>query len=150
MTVYDFHFPPPTAQLLLRLHGPKVTGFFSLHPVDEQALVKSNQPVPDRVPGKALLDTGASVTVVDHTIAKRLNLLPRGTLRLSVANATTEQPTFAFAFTIEARTPFTLTALQAPSSDLAGLGVDLLIGRDILSQCLLIMNGPAGSFTLST
>lgn len=150
MPVYNFHFPPEKPQLALRLHGPKVQGLFSLHPVDEQALDKSNEPVPDRVPGLALLDTGASVTVVDHKIAERLHLSPRGTRRLSVPNATTEQPTFSLAFTIVAPAPFTLTTLRAPSSDLAGLGVDLLIGRDILSQCLLIMNGPDGSFTLST
>ena len=40
-------------------------------------------------------------------------------------------------------------ALPVLSADLSGLGILALLGRDVLSKCVFIYNGPAGQFTLA-
>jgi hypothetical protein len=42
-----------------------------------------------------------------------------------------------------------MIVLTFEAEDLAGLGVELLLGRDILKRLLLIINGPEDQFTIA-
>ncbi len=45
--------------------------------------------------------------------------------------------------------PITVNAPRAIGAPLQAQGILVLMGRDVLQHCVLVYNGPAGSFSLS-
>ncbi len=135
----------PVLQALVAVSNPRRT-----------ALGKAGQPVPNPVPIRALVDTGASCTCVDPTVLKDgLKLTPTGSV--SVNTPTTgatphdaEQYDIALYIPAVAGQPVLVfeTIPVVSSVLLSSQGFHALIGRDILQQCLFIYNGATGTFTL--
>jgi predicted aspartyl protease len=119
----------------------------------EAALIKEGLPVPQPVNAKFLIDTGASATCVDRSIIAQLGLLPTGTVQAhtSLTGSTPHTASqFDVGIQLPTRTlPGTIRAMPVVAADLSSQGFLGLIGRDVLEQCLLIYDGPDGTFTLS-
>lgn len=120
--------------------------------------------IPQTVDVDALLDPGAQRSCLDPAVVARVGL-PLYALTLSAAPGT-GQPTAAALGGAGVNTSHTagLTILHPTGGTgqhlvvprlivqalpLRPLGYDALIGRDILSQCVLVSDGPAGAATLA-
>jgi len=118
-------------------------------------LLSQNQPVPPVQQLRGLLDTGASHTSVDPAVIVPLGLSPRRRAQI-ITPSTGATPHVALTYDVAVYIPTNDPALtwQAPAMEVSTLplrnqGLDMLIGRDILSQTLLIYDGRTGTFTLS-
>lgn len=134
--------------------GPIIAALVGVSVPRRAALLAANQPVPDVIPIRALLDTGASNTAIDPIVLSALGLTPTGsTLVNTPTTGATPQAAdlYDVAFIIPAgnAAPLFSQTLAVFSSELhATQGFHALIGRDILSQCVFVYNG-SGFFTLS-
>ncbi|TNE86175.1 MAG: hypothetical protein EP330_23100 [Deltaproteobacteria bacterium] len=103
-----------------------------------------------------LIDTGAALTCVRGDVAERLRLVSAGTLQIYNVGAHLDQDARVRTTTkrharlqIEGLGTFEVEAAEV--SEFKGVGdVDIvvLIGRDVLSKCVLTVDGPAGAFSL--
>ena len=109
---------------------------------------------PQLQPARALLDTGATSTVVDNSIITALGLDPRGTT-LMTTPSTGEKPVVAYLYDVSVWLMGTKlsdvleTSTQVIGADLKNLGFDVLLGRDILADCVVLYAGTAETCTLS-
>jgi hypothetical protein len=101
----------------------------------------------------ALLDTGASCSVIDSSVVGALKLIQAGTIDAHTPNAggvlqTLNLYDVCLAF---ARPQVKIMSMNLPVAEasLANQGFLALIGRDVLQQCLLVYNGPLKSFSIS-
>lgn len=121
-----------------------------LCPLDEQVkvLVENGEPVPVPVPGLAPVDTGASITRVDHDTADRAGLavVDSGPMA-SATHASEIVPIYAGRPMISSFCA--INANRAYGATLASQGLIALIGRDILAQCMFTYNGSDGSFSIA-
>jgi hypothetical protein len=102
---------------------------------------------------KAMLDTGASSTLVDFSLVNDLGLLPTGQVEIKTPSTGTE-PLIAPTFNVQLQLigpPHVSVApvLKVIAADLSPFGIRVLLGRDVQSRCLLIYNGPSDQFTFS-
>lgn len=113
--------------------------------------------MPSPIPVVGLIDTGASGTCLDPAIIKQLQLTPTGVVEVNTPS-TGETPHEAQQFDVSLVIPGATT--QAPPLSIGTLavlesrlfdqqGFHALIGRDILSLCVMVYNGDGGFFTLA-
>jgi aspartyl protease len=135
--------------------GPVLEVQIEIPSVLAQSLQAANSPIPNSVTGIALIDTGASITSIDVSIATRLGLNPNGIAMVGTAGGAQQQPTY------QARLSFPGTALPGFEHPKV-LGCNLtgqmvmnqqpiiaLIGRDYLLHCVFVYSGGAGAWSLS-
>ena len=109
-------------------------------------------PVPSPVTGRTLVDTGASCCALDNEIIARLGLNPTG--RSKIHTATTgpgyeERDQYAASIFIGTMPGLVASyTLSVVGADLASEGFLVIIGWDLLNQCVLSCNGPARSFRI--
>ena len=120
-----------------------------------EQLGSAGRPVPPPVSGVALVDTGASRTVVDAAAVRQLGVSPIGVAEFNTPAGVSQHPVFP------ARLEFPALGSGIEFSSIGG--VDLtrqtlpdgggqficLIGRDILRQAVLIYNGPGAMWTIA-
>lgn len=120
------------------------------------ALTAANQPIPNAIPTRSLIDTGASCTCIDPTILNQLGLTPTGSTHIHTpttggAPATANQ--FDISILIVFGSPLRMLygnhTIPVVESDLSAQGIEALIGRDILASGILQYNGETGLFTLA-
>jgi hypothetical protein len=117
------------------------------------AMQRAGLPIPPPITVAALIDTGASCTVVTSGIPAQLGLQPMGS---RLVNTPTSQkvpcPTYAIRIIfpstggIKSSVGFDAVVMEAP---LQGQNIQCLIGRDFLQHAILIYSGPDEMFTLS-
>ncbi len=92
----------------------------------------------------ALLDTGPDVTAIPSTLADKLQLYPFSRLVLEdVSGETRKVLTYGVRMTIG--------ELTVPRLEVIQTGLDqVILGRDVLNQLYVFLNGPELSFSLST
>jgi len=136
--------------------GPVLSAFVAVSQARHAALTAAGQPVPSPVPIRALVDTGASCTCVDASVLAALGLTPTGSTQMmtpSTGATPHEALQYDVALAIPAAPPnpqpFYKHTLPVVGSELSIQGIDALIGRDILKDCLLTYNGVVGFFTLA-
>jgi len=154
--------PPPPGQTggvpnpqAMAVAGPVLEVQIEIPSVLAQSLQATNSPIPPPVVGIALVDTGASITSVDVSIATRLGLNPNGVAMVGTAGGPRQQSTY------QARLSFPGTPLPGFEHPKV-LGCDLtgqmvmnqqpiiaLIGRDFLLHCVFVYSGGAGAWSLS-
>jgi Aspartyl protease len=137
--------------------GPILSGYIGVSQARASALIAAGQAVPNPVQIRGLVDTGASGTCVDPSVLTTLGLTPTGSITVNTPS-TGSQPHVADQYDVSLMIPGSLPThpplsignLPVLCSELlAQQGFHALIGRDILSICLLSYNGPAGFFTLA-
>jgi len=137
------------AKLALVQRGPVIPVVISPDPAFAAALQAVNKPIPQPVTGFALVDTGATTTCIDGTIAQQMGLAPSGTAKLSSAS---HQATDCLTYPVQLHFPAWNVALQSPKAmgvTIANQGIIVLVGRDLLQNCVFVYNGADGSFTLA-
>ena len=118
-----------------------------------ESLRELGMPTPVARPLLALVDTGASRTVVEEDYLKILGLLPLTEEDVHTAS-TGSSPLKLNVYAIELFLAEEVTGTLArnlpvfAAADLSGLGVQMLLGRDVLSRVMLIYNGPDRVFSL--
>lgn len=133
--------------------GPLLQVEVSVPTALERHLTAQNQPVPPPVTGWALLDTGATRSCVDQSTIARLGVNPIGTTTTGTAGGRVQQYLYPAKFRFPGE-GLEIEFSSVVGVDLAGQSIasrDLivLVGRDVLSRCVLIYNGPGGFFTLT-
>lgn len=141
---------PPTLTFEgLRAFGPIVSIEIG-HPRSMVAIYeRTGQAIPPQVPCQALIDTGASYTCIDLGIATRLNLIQTGMVQGGTAAGINPHPIYAAALRFKGLGLQEEDPIQLLGVQIAGQGIQALIGRDLLSRMLLIYDGPKGRFTLA-
>jgi predicted aspartyl protease len=136
--------------------GPVVAASIGVSVPRGQALLQAGQQTPPLVPIRALIDTGASHTCVDPTVLSKLGLTPTGTAQVHTptTGSTPQQVNqYDIALLIPGADPthaaLVRSTLPVTEHALAIQGIQALIGRDVLSDCVLIYNGTTNLFTLS-
>jgi Aspartyl protease len=126
--------------------GPLLDVLVGVSEYRQLALVATSGTIPGRSQARFLIDTGASQTVVDTAIIAGLNLHPIAvTLVQTASTADTPQPTpqFDVSLLIPMRSGARLfNSVPVFGMSLRPQGIDGLLGRDILAQCLLTYSGP--------
>lgn len=103
---------------------------------------------------RALVDTGASTTNIEHGVFDRLGLSPVGQMFVHTAS-TGRDPILANRYAVDLSLGGEETGILATDlevfavEDLSGSGVEALLGRDILGRGLLIFDGLERRFTLA-
>ena len=121
------------------------------------ALLASKLPVPNPLQIRALVDTGASGTCIDPSVLIALGLTPTGSVQVNTPS-TGGMPHTAAQYDIAVIVPpanpshpaLMLPSVPVIASELLQLqGFHALIGRDVLSDCVLHHNGTMRLFTLA-
>lgn len=139
-----------------QMGGPLLTAVVGVSEPRAAALAAVGQPIPQALPIRGLVDTGASGTCIDPAVLIKLGLTPSGNT-LCHTPTTGAAPELKDLYDVSLRI---YSDLQQPSlyhatlpvmaSDLfAAQGFHALIGRDVLSSCLLTYNGTLRYFTLA-
>ena len=133
----------------LQQSGPIIEILIGLSQPVLEALKKEGKPTPELRRCNAMIDTGASSTVIKEGISKELNLKSRGVTNISTPSCSQyETVTFDVAIIFPQHNivrPI-VTVIEAP---LERQNIDCLIGRDLLKDAILIYEGYANRFILS-
>ena len=131
---------------------PIVHLFFAPTEARADALRGAGEPVPEPIHVAAMLDTGAAATCITEALARRLGLEPGGEMTVHGLGA---GPGVGASYRVRvyfsgASAPELVSSLAVIGvEDLDTFGVDALVGRDLLSRCLLLYNGPHGVCTFA-
>lgn len=139
----------------LRLVGPSLPVQVEVPTVLANELDRTGKPLPSPVSGHGLIDTGASITVVDLTVIQKLRLEPIGNTDVGFG-AKKQAETYAVrvVFPGTALVPFDFE--EVVGWDLASatwakgqIETIVVLGRDILKKFVVVYNGPQGRVTLA-
>jgi predicted aspartyl protease len=139
---------PPRQVLIER--GPLIQVVVSLAQIIAAELTRQGTPMPQPVPGLALVDTGAFATCIDEQVANDLGLPVVDVVNVATASQGSVQAN-VYPIRIEilgASDVISVELLRALGAPLAAQGLLLLIGRDVLQHCTLFYNG-VGEITLA-
>jgi hypothetical protein len=137
--------------------APIVTAFVGVSLARRNALTASHQPVPQPQQIIALIDTGASGTCVDPSVLQALGLSPTGIVPVctpTTGTAPQNMPQFDILLLIPgasaSHVPLVVPTLAVLGSALhVAQGIHALIGRDVLSRCLMTYDGTSGFFSIA-
>jgi hypothetical protein len=138
------------------ISGPVITVVVWVSAAREGALAAAGIPAPNGVTIRALVDTGASCTCIDPGVLRSLDLSPTGSVSV-LTPSTGPWAHLADEYDVSLHipgsqphhAPLVFPAVPVTAADLSIQGIQGLIGRDILSQCVLIYNGFESTFTLA-
>lgn len=135
--------------------GPLLQLYVAVSLPRENALKAANQAIPPPLQIFGLVDTGASNTSIDDDVVISLGLTPTGSTLIHTPS-TGSNPAARSTYDVRIIIPgaagsnsYTLRALPATQASLKAQGFHALVGRDILSQCLLVYDGLANTFSLA-
>ncbi len=137
---------PPSVALQQR--GPVLQVSVGLEQTMAKALAQQGKAVPAMISGLALIDTGASVSCIDETVAKNLKLPVVDVAKMTSASHSSH-PCNLYPMQILLPAGVGFASPRAMGANLAVQGLVAIVGRDILQVCTLFYNGNAGQVTLS-
>ena len=114
----------------------------------EEILRQKGQNLPSPVQVRAMIDTGATGTVVREDIVKQLNLNPVGTVLISTPSSFSVQ-CYKYLMRILFPNNVIIEDVVVISAPLKDQHIQCLIGRDILKLGVFIYTGYTNTFTLS-
>ena len=114
-----------------------------------QQLHRVNATIPPPVRVSALVDTGASGTVLTPSVLQQLGVQPIGVVSMSTPSTTQPVPASQYVVNIVLPNRVVVPNVVVMEAPLGGQNIQCLIGRDILSAGVLIYIGHTNQFTLS-
>lgn len=127
--------------------GPVVDAFIGVSSLAGHAFRDRGIDVPRPIKVRAMIDTGASSSAVKTGIPGRLGLNPIGKRKLQTPSSTNlECAEFALTFSLPNDISVDVVAVEAPLEEQA---IEALVGRDVLSEGVLVYVGYMGTFTFS-
>jgi len=139
--------------VVLAQKGPVVLVQAAVPAELEQHLKSKNAPVPRPVTGPALVDSGASLTMLDHEAVDALGVAPAGSVTLGTAGGTTKSVLYPVRLGIlyQPNQPPTINIsfARVAAGPLKQQGILCLLGRDVLRHALFVYDGAAGSISLA-
>lgn len=131
----------------LRDVGPLVEVMLAVPATAERVLLGAGAAVPGPVTATAMLDTGASTTVIHPDLASQLGLTPVGVVYMSTpASSSVECQAYRVRLVFMSTVSIETTAVAA---QMEGHNVECLIGRDVLAHAVFVYVGASDLFTLS-
>lgn len=113
----------------------------------EQMLRQTKQPLPAPVRTIAMVDTGASISVVKQGLLSMLGISPTGVVPVSgVSSSGVPCYEYSVRLLLPQQGIVPVNVVEAP---LNGQNIGMLIGRDVLQHAVLVYIGYANQFTLS-
>lgn len=126
--------------------GPLVELEVAVGAATEAALRQAGDAVPSPIPVVAMIDTGASNTVIQQGLAARLGLPPTGMTYVHTAShSNVPCSLFPIRLLFPQNVVQETTALEVP---LQGQQIQCLIGRDVLARAVFIYIGDRNLFSL--
>lgn len=134
-----------------------MTAYIGVSDGRKTAITSAGTAVPNAILVQALVDTGASATCVDPSVLQALSLTPTGSTMVKTPS-TGNQPVQFDQYDVslgvppasDQQLPLYIGTLPVICTELlTSQGFHVLVGRDVLSQCILIYNGNTKLFTLS-
>ena len=136
--------------------GPLVAALVHVSEGRRAALEAGGIAVPGPRQIRALVDTGASFTSIQPEVMHALGLSPTGTVDIvtpSTGQDVHTAETYDVDFVVPKapnELPLLIPNLRVAACELyLRQGIHALIGRDVLTRCVLIYNGEQGVFTLA-
>jgi hypothetical protein len=110
--------------------------------------------VPGPISLRGLVDSGADVTSIADSAIAPLGQLPIDSVLANTANGMTLVNSYAVSFTILSPDGDSAHDLVRPNLQVLSLahppiGFDVLVGLDILNDCLFLLDGPNGQVTIA-
>jgi hypothetical protein len=137
----------------LHTDGMVVQAEIGLIESDAAALVQAGRPIPRPVKVRALVDTGADRTSVATHVIQHLALAPFIYGILQTAGGSLKVNLYRVALSVSSLTSSAAPTLSLPDLLVSELTVslpfDVLIGLDVLRECLLVLDGSGQQFILS-
>jgi len=131
----------------LLAQGPIVEVQLAVGAILENLLKTQKQPVPAPITSLAMIDTGASATVVRDTLPPSLGLNPVSVVPINTPSSTHVLcPVYLLRLVLPNNVVVETTAIAAP---LQNQHIQCLIGRDVLQHGVLVYIGYANTFSLS-
>ena len=140
--------PSFTTQLPnLQAMGPIAEARVAVSASLENDFRKRGVQMPNPIAVHAMVDTGASVTVVRDDLPDQLGLQPVGVTSINTPSSTNVACyEYAVRLVLNNNVVIEATVIAAP---LQGQNIQCLIGRDILAHGILVYIGYANTFSLS-
>jgi len=152
MPIYNrFWTNPQTGQHdpgLLLTNGPALTIEISVSDSHAAVLNQGSIPIPQPIPGSALIDTGARFTAIDIDALNQLGIPPISTIQVVTPSGKDTQGVYMCQIDFPGTT---IPSLQhsVTGSKISPFGHVALIGRDILNSALLVYDGKHGMWTIA-
>lgn len=125
----------------------------AIAPNDPQAREREAAGLPLILPEiiHAMIDTGAGLTLIDRSLVDTLELVPTDVTEVIGATGDpVECPLYDVRLEfVQPERRLIAGSVRVAAANLAPLKVDALFGRDLLSRCVLVYNGPQGQFIFS-
>lgn len=142
-----------TLRLPISPAGPVVPLQLHVSSGRRQALLRAGQAVPPPVPLAGLLHTGASCTVIDRQLLRRLGLSPTGVMKFKASpQGMAVELSDAYDVALSLVVGATAYPLADPLNVLeGGFGqpeFQALIGRDVLARLKVELDGPTRQFSV--
>ncbi|MBF0265948.1 MAG: hypothetical protein HQL46_11815 [Gammaproteobacteria bacterium] len=143
----------PTITSEISTQGALLDIFLDISQARKNTLRTAGLAYPQPIQVKALIDTGASCTCVDPSVIASLNITPTGAGAVSTP-LSGQSPHVCNKYDITVllvhpEIQYKIGAIPVLETKVFGQGIQALIGRDVLSKCLLTYNGTIGQYTIS-
>lgn len=143
------HINTVGSQVRLVQIGPTIPVAIGLAPQALAMFQSAGLAVPPPVSGLAMIDTGASVCVIDEDALAGLGIAPSGTLEISTASGSSTQPTYPASISFPGTPLPNVNFSDFVGAPIQAQGVVALIGRSVLRHFVIIYNGPGGSVSVA-
>ncbi|OGY22816.1 MAG: hypothetical protein A2172_01635 [Candidatus Woykebacteria bacterium RBG_13_40_15] len=145
---------PVLSPQVLQKFGPVVPVEVGVPNSLAQVYSKEGKTIPSPKSGWGLIDTGATRTCVDDGVIRSLGVNPIDRTTINGSNGPHEVNVFPALLRFPAIANFQIEfsaalGVNIRAQEVKDQPIIALLGRDILSKCVLIYNGTLGTFTLS-